>query len=36
MLTDRSAVMKGLVEAKQLLIVAAMHDLSTGKVSFFG
>ncbi|MGE0426270.1 MAG: carbonic anhydrase family protein [Reyranellaceae bacterium] len=35
MLTDRSAVLKGLVDAKQLLIVAAMHDLSTGKVSFF-
>jgi carbonic anhydrase len=35
MLTDRSAVLKELVDAKQLLIVAAMHDLSTGKVSFF-
>ena len=35
MLTDRSAVLKELVDAKQLVIVAAMHDLSTGKVSFF-
>jgi carbonic anhydrase len=35
MLTDRSAVLKELVAAKQLMIVAAMHDLSTGKVSFF-
>ena len=35
MLTDKSAVLKELVDAKQLVIVAAMHDLSTGKVSFF-
>lgn len=35
MLTDRSAVLKELVAARQLVIAAAMHDLSTGKVSFF-
>lgn len=35
MLISRSAVLKELVETRQLLIVAAMHDLSTGKVSFF-
>lgn len=35
MLTDKSAVLKELVDAKQLLIVSAMHDISTGKVSFF-
>jgi len=35
MLTDRSIVLKELVDAKQLLIASAMHDLSTGKVSFF-
>jgi carbonic anhydrase len=35
-LTKRSAVLKELVDAKQLVIVAAMHDISTGKVSWFG
>ena len=34
-LTRRSAVLKSLVDAKQLKIVAAMHDLKTGKVSWF-
>jgi carbonic anhydrase len=33
-LTSRSPVLKGLVTAGQLRIVAAMHDLSTGRVSF--
>lgn len=35
MLTDRSAVLRQLVAAGELLIVAAMQDLTTGKVSFF-
>ena len=32
---DRSPVMKGLVEEGKLLVVGAMHDVSTGKVTFF-
>lgn len=35
MLTDKSAVLKELVDAKQLVIASAMHDISTGKVTFF-
>lgn len=34
-LTKRSKVLKQLVDAKQLKIVSAMHDLKTGKVSWF-
>lgn len=33
-LTDRSGVLRELVEQKQLVIVAAMHDVSTGAVKF--
>jgi carbonic anhydrase len=32
---ERSPIIKELVDSKNLLIVGAMHDLSTGKVSFF-
>jgi carbonic anhydrase len=35
MLMDRSEVLRGLVEAKKLVIVAAMQDVATGKVAFF-
>ncbi len=35
-LTDRSEVLRELVAQKQLVIVAAMHDISTGTVKFFG
>ena len=35
-LLRRSAVLKELVDAGQLKIVGAMHDLSTGKVTFTG
>jgi carbonic anhydrase len=35
-LTARSAVLKSLVTAGQLRIVGAMHDLSTGRVTFAG
>jgi carbonic anhydrase len=34
-LMDRSEILRGLVEAKELVIVAAMQDLATGKVTFF-
>ena len=34
-LLKRSKVLKELVDAKQLKIAAAMHDLTTGKVSWF-
>jgi carbonic anhydrase len=34
-LTARSPVLKELVDAKELVIVAAMHDLTTGKVTWF-
>jgi carbonic anhydrase len=34
-LVDQSDVLKGLVDQGTLKIVAAMHDLETGKVSFF-
>jgi carbonic anhydrase len=34
-LTERSDVLRELVEQKQLLITSAMHDLSTGTVKFF-
>jgi carbonic anhydrase len=33
-LTKTSGVLRDLVDAKQLKIVAAMHDVSTGRVSF--
>jgi carbonic anhydrase len=33
-LTKRSSIIKGLVDAKQLKIVAAMHDIKTGTVSW--
>ena len=33
-LTDRSAVLRGLVEEGQLAIVGAMYDIGTGRVSF--
>jgi carbonic anhydrase len=33
-LTKRSPIIKALVDAKQLKIVAAMHDITTGKVSW--
>lgn len=33
-LTKRSPIIKTLVDAKQLTIVAAMHDITTGKVSW--
>lgn len=36
MLVDRSDVLRELVEKKQLVIAAAMHDIGTGKVTFFG
>ena len=34
MLTDKSDVLRELVEQKQLVIVAAMRDISTGEVKF--
>ncbi len=33
-LLKRSTVIKGLVDAKQLKIAAAMHDITTGKVTW--
>jgi carbonic anhydrase len=33
-LTKRSPIIKELVDAKQLKISAAMHDITTGKVSW--
>jgi carbonic anhydrase len=33
-LTKRSPIIKELVDAKQLEIAAAMHDITTGKVSW--
>jgi carbonic anhydrase len=35
MLTDKSAVLRELVQNKQLTIASAMHDVATGKVTFF-
>ena len=35
MLMDRSEVLRELVDNKQLVISAAMHDVATGKVTFF-
>ena len=35
MLMDRSEVLRELVDNKQLVIAAAMHDVATGKVTFF-
>ena len=34
MLTDKSDVLRELVEQKQLVIAAAMRDISTGEVKF--
>jgi hypothetical protein len=36
MLVDKSDVLRELVEKEQLVIAAAMHDVGTGKVAFFG
>jgi carbonic anhydrase len=33
-LTNRSPILKELVDAKQLTIAAAMHDITTGKVTW--
>lgn len=33
-LTDRSGVLRGLVDQGQLKVVGAMHDISTGRVTF--
>ncbi len=33
-LTKHSPIIKALVDAKQLKIAAAMHDITTGKVSW--
>jgi carbonic anhydrase len=33
-LTKRSPIIKELVDAKQLKIAAAMHDITTGKVTW--
>ena len=35
-LTSRSEVLRGLVGQKQLRVVSAMHDIATGRVTFFG
>jgi carbonic anhydrase len=35
MLVEKSDVLRELVQTKELLIVAAMHDVSTGRVTFF-
>ena len=34
-LTDRSTVLRNLVAEKQLKVIGAMHDVGTGRVSFF-
>jgi carbonic anhydrase len=36
MLVDKSDVLRELVDNKQLVIAAAIHDVATGKVTFFG
>jgi carbonic anhydrase len=36
MLLDRSVVLSELVDAGELKIVAAMHDVHNGKVAVFG
>jgi carbonic anhydrase len=36
MLVDKSDVLRELVEKRQLVTAAAMHDVGTGKVTFFG
>jgi carbonic anhydrase len=36
MLVDRSEVLRELVARKELVIAAAMHDIATGKITFFG
>lgn len=33
--TSRSEVLRDLVAKKQLRVVAAMHDVATGRVTFF-
>ena len=35
-LTERSDLLRGLVEKRQLRVVSAMHDVATGRVTFFG
>jgi carbonic anhydrase len=35
MLLDKSAVLRELVQKKELVIASAMHDVGTGKVTFF-
>jgi carbonic anhydrase len=35
-ITDRSTVLKELVVGKRLMVVGAMHDVGTGRVSFIG
>jgi carbonic anhydrase len=35
-LTTRSKILAGLVSERKLLIVGAMHDVSTGAVSWLG
>ena len=34
-LLDRSAVLKGLTDQGQLKVVGAMHDIGTGRVTFY-
>ena len=34
-IADRSPVLRGLVEDGKLIVIGAMHDVSTGKVTFF-
>jgi len=35
-ITEKSAVLKEMVAKKELVVVGAMHDVSTGKITFFG
>jgi carbonic anhydrase len=35
MILSRSPVLKEMVDKKQIVIAAAMHDIETGRVSFF-
>jgi carbonic anhydrase len=35
LILDRSPVLKEMADTKQIVVVAAMHDLTTGKVAFF-
>ena len=36
MLVDKSDVLRELVATEQLVVAAAIHDVGTGKVTFFG